>query len=114
MPPAMASLHRIPTSSSFAVEYGLGRVRQGIADLLLETASGQLGAWKDRRPDEVIAIWKDVWNQLGRPLLVQKLTQAGQNCIEILRTYESSHPVMQARRISPREPSRVEPERRPG
>lgn len=87
-----------PDLIELAVEYGLGRVRQGIADLLLETASGQLGAWKDRRPDEVIAIWKDVWNRLGRPLLVQKLIQAGQNCLEILRTYESSHPVMQARR----------------
>ncbi|AGA30043.1 UvrD-helicase domain-containing protein [Singulisphaera acidiphila] len=87
-----------PDLIELAVEYGLGRVRQGIADLLVESSSGLLGEWQDRLPAEVVAIWQDVWSREGRPLLAQKMTQAVKPCLETLSHYESTHPLMRERR----------------
>ncbi|SIN98089.1 ATP-dependent helicase/nuclease subunit A [Singulisphaera sp. GP187] len=86
-----------PDLIELAVEYGLGRVRQGIANLLFESGSARLDEWNDRTTAEVVAIWNDVWRREGRPLLAQKLAQAVQPCLEVLSRYESTHPLMRER-----------------
>ncbi|WP_406700582.1 UvrD-helicase domain-containing protein [Singulisphaera sp. Ch08] len=89
-----------PDLIELAVEYGLGRLRQGIANLLpfVDSSSGSLNEWKDRSAAEVVAIWEDVWRREGRPLLARKMIQTASQCLEILSRHESAHPLMRERR----------------
>lgn len=87
-----------PDLIELAVELGLGRVRQGIADLLTTAPSDQLLSWKDRTPAEVVACWHEVWQHQGRRLLSRTLAQAARPCLDLLLRHEGVHPLMRVRR----------------
>ena len=46
-----------------AVEYGLRQVREALAGLISERVAGRLADWEGRGADEVVAIWKAVWEE---------------------------------------------------
>ena len=52
-----------------AVEYGLARTREGLADLVRGRDAPNLAGWADRTESELIADWRAAWERDGLPLL---------------------------------------------
>lgn len=87
-----------PDLIELAVEFGLARVRDALADLLAERASGRLAEWERRTPEEIVAIWRDVWYGEARARLFRKVERAAIACVDLLEKHEIAHPKMTERR----------------
>ncbi len=87
-----------PDLIELAVEFGLGWVRESLAELLARRSLGEIDEWAERTPDELIALWRAAWTSQGRAARLRKVVQAARACIERLAPHESTHPRMRERR----------------
>ncbi|MGE5756753.1 MAG: UvrD-helicase domain-containing protein, partial [Planctomycetaceae bacterium] len=87
-----------PDLIELAVEFGLGRVRESLAELLARRSLGEIDAWAERTPDELIALWRAAWTSQGRAARLRAVVQAARACVERLAPHESTHPKMRERR----------------
>ena len=88
-----------PDLIELAVDFGLGRARAALADLMSQRALGDIDAWRDRAPEDLIAIWRSVWEREGRQArFLDKVVPAARACVSTLSPHEPTHPKMRARR----------------
>ncbi len=80
-----------------AVDFGLSAVRGAIADLISGRSGGELDAWTQRDPAEVVALWQARWETQSRPSLLADLVHGVQPCLDLLGDHQPNHPVMRQR-----------------
>ncbi len=88
---------RDPDLIDLAVEFGLRMVRQTLDDLLDARAVGDLRAWVDREPAELVALWAEAWDARVRPALLRKFADGAAPCLEVLAAHEYDHDKVRAR-----------------
>jgi ATP-dependent helicase/nuclease subunit A len=81
-----------------AVEYGLRRVRESLDGLLSQRSLGELDAWAERTPTDLISVWRREWADQGRKARLHKVVRASRACLDALAPHESTHSVMIQRR----------------
>jgi ATP-dependent helicase/nuclease subunit A len=81
-----------------AVEFGLGSVRDALAELIDGRHAVALDDWTGRTPDEVVALWRAAWEEQGRAVLVRTLSDAARGCLDLLSANDCTHTKMIERR----------------
>ena len=81
-----------------AAEYGIGRSRQAIADLVSAAPRSALIEWAAWTPEAIVSHWTTIWDQEVLPLLYQPVIKAAQSTWEGLSTHETTNKTMQRRR----------------
>ncbi len=81
-----------------AVEYGLRRVRESLDGLLSQRSLGELDAWAEKTPDELISLWRQAWADEGRKARLHNVVRAARAAVDTLSAHEPTHPVMGQRR----------------
>ncbi len=83
---------------NLAIDYGLGQIREALGLLLATRAAGDLDAWIELTPEEIVARWSRVWEAQGRPAVLRVLSSVARCCRELLGRIPTSHPKLQERR----------------
>ncbi|HEX8204269.1 MAG TPA: UvrD-helicase domain-containing protein, partial [Isosphaeraceae bacterium] len=83
---------------ALAVESGLDATRGALAELMTGRAGGELHRWVGREPEQVVALWKEIWEAEGRPALLRGLVAAARPGLDLLAAHACAHPVGRARR----------------
>jgi len=82
-----------------AVEFGLRRVRESIAEMVRSRGSGDLADWSRRTEAEVVAAWRAGWEKDGRTLLHRPVAEAARACSEFFQATELDHPKLAKFRV---------------
>jgi len=67
-----------------AVEFGLGTVRQALGALLANRSGGDIRAWADREPRDLVDLWLDRWNRAARPALLARFAAGAAPCLGLI------------------------------
>ena len=86
-----------PDLVALAVDFGLAPVREALEELIAARTRGDLRAWADRDPEEVVAGWRGSWERDIRPMVLAGFVEDAQPCLDLLASQPCSNLVMQQR-----------------
>ena len=81
-----------------AVDYGLGQIYDTLGELVGSTTRRDLETWVGQSPEQVLDLWRTLWEREGRPALLRQLSHAVRCCREALLPLNSVSPKLAARR----------------
>jgi ATP-dependent helicase/nuclease subunit A len=81
-----------------AVEFGLQRVRESLADLVGGRDARALAGWVGKTPEQLVAVWERGWQDRCRPIVLGALRTAARRCVAWLVEHEFDHPKLRTLR----------------
>jgi len=67
-----------------AVEFGLGPVRQALGGLLANRSGGDIRAWAEKTPRDLVDLWVDRWTRVVRPAMIAGFSGRAAACAGLL------------------------------
>ena len=71
---------REPDVIALGIEFGLDRVRAAVDSLVKLRDGSELELWARRTPEELLAAWRVIWNERGKPALAKPLLDTSERC----------------------------------
>ena len=88
---------RDPDLIDLAVEYGLGMVRRSLDDLIGNRSAGDIRAWADRQPREVVDSWVRIWNAEVQPSMLGGFRDKTKPCLDLIASNTFANDKVRAR-----------------
>jgi len=74
-----------------AAEFGMRAVREALAVLLARRDADALEDWVRRAPEEIVALWREVWDSREKPLAFEAVRREGEAVAALLSDLEFAH-----------------------
>jgi ATP-dependent helicase/nuclease subunit A len=78
------------------IEYGLERTRRSLAALVERRDIDELAGWVDRSEEQMVAIWREVWEREGKHAQAVPMLRAARECVRWLTANDLDHPKLRA------------------
>jgi ATP-dependent helicase/nuclease subunit A len=83
---------------SLGVDYGLRQIREALGTLLSSRTAADLESWSEIPSAELVDRWSRVWQEQGRPAVLQSLAPLARCCRELLSVVQATAPKLRERR----------------
>ena len=89
--------HRDRDLIELAVDFGLGAVRLALGSLLNNRSGGDIAAWADREPHDLVRHWLDRFDHTVRPDLLARVDRACRPTLDLIGAQSFANAKVQAR-----------------